>query len=318
MDFYDRRLADGDDPYLIPGTNVLNNKLGTTDPQELEFCEGLYTAGRLVDLTLKPIQGDFDLVHLQRIHYAIFQDVYEWAGQLRNVDISKGFMRFGSAAYLQEGATDLFGQLALDNHLRGLSEKEFAKSAASYLSDVNALHPFREGNGRAQREFFRELAIKAGYMIDWSVTNDKKMVNASIEGMAGNNKPFEKMLRTAIVGQTTPVKRNDVQHHASDRMVDALDRSEVFAESMRHRIVDVDHDAVTEITGRFAWKQALPDAQGSLVLIDVGDGVYQRTHVSMIGEAIIGDSVTLKESDNGLEMSRNEKSQSNRLGLRLT
>ena len=193
MDFYDRRLADGDDPYLIPGTNVLNNKLGTTDPQELEFCEGLYTAGRLVDLTLKPIQGDFDLVHLQRIHYAIFQDVYEWAGQLRNVDISKGFMRFGSAAYLQEGATDLFGQLALDNHLRGLSEKEFAKSAASYLSDVNALHPFREGNGRAQREFFRELAIKAGYTIDWSVTTDKKMLNASIEGMAGNNKPFEKM-----------------------------------------------------------------------------------------------------------------------------
>jgi len=101
-------------------------------------------------------------------------------------------------------------------------------------------------------------------------------------------------------------------------MADALERSEVFAESRRHRIVDVDHDAVTEITGRFAWKQALPDAQGSLVLIDVGDGVYQRTHVSMIGEAIIGDSVTLKESDNGLEMSRNEKSQSNRLGLRLT
>jgi len=156
----------------------------------LERRERLHATGRLVGLTIKPVRGSFDLVHLQRIHHAIFQDVYEWAGQLRSVDISKGFMRFASAAYLQEGATDIFGQLALDNYLRGLSEKEFAKSAASYLSDVNALHPFREGNGRAQREFFRELALKAGYAIDWSVTTDKKMVNASIEGMAGNNKPF--------------------------------------------------------------------------------------------------------------------------------
>ncbi len=127
------------------------------------------------------------------------------------------------------------------------------------------------------------------------------------------------MLRAAIVRQTKYVMRDDGQSPPSaDRMADALERSEVFAESMRHRIVDVDHDAVTEITGRLAWKQALPEAQGSLVLIDVGDGVYQRTHVSMIGEEKIGDSVTLKSSDNGFEMSRNEKSQSNRLGLRLT
>ena len=316
MDSYDRRSADWDDPYFIPGTTVLNNKFGTADPQELERRERLHATGRLVGLTIKPVGGSFDLVHLQRIHHAIFQDVYEWAGQLRNVDISKGFMLFASAAYLQEGATDIFGRLAQDNHLRGLSEKEFAKSAASYLSDVNALHPFREGNGRAQREFFRELALKAGYAIDWSVTTDKKMVNASIEGMAGNNKPFEKILRAAMIGEMNHVIRRDVQYPESDSMADALERSEVFAESMRRRIVD--NDGTETITGRLAWKQTFPDAQGGLVLIDVGDGVYQRTHVSTISEVKTGDSVTLKPSDSGFEMSRNEKAQSNRLGRRMT
>jgi cell filamentation protein len=165
MNFEDYLSENLNDPYLIPGTDVLRNKLEVIDPSELECSERLHTAGRLAELMIKPIKGNFDLKHLQRIHYAIFQDVYEWAGLLRNVGIGKNFTQFASAEYLESSASDIFDRLARENYLRGLSVRDFAKSAALYLSDVNALHPFRDGNGRAQREFFRDLALKAGYML---------------------------------------------------------------------------------------------------------------------------------------------------------
>jgi cell filamentation protein len=198
VNFEDCLPENMNDPYLIPGTDVLRNNLGLIDPSELECSERLHTAGRLVKLMIKPVNGNFDLKHLQRIHYAIFQDVYEWAGSLRSVDIVKGFTQFASAEYLESSAFDIFNRLAMENYLRGFSVKDFAKSAASYFSDVNALHPFREGNGRAQREFFRDLALKAGYIVDWSITNDREMVKASIQGMLGDNRLFEKIFSRAI------------------------------------------------------------------------------------------------------------------------
>ncbi|HEV3158301.1 MAG TPA: Fic family protein [Candidatus Baltobacteraceae bacterium] len=193
-----RRYRTSRDPYLLPGTNVLENKLGITNENELKSEERDNTADRLAELFTKPIDGNFDLAHLQRIHFEIFQDVYEWAGQLRRVDITKGLVRFTSPDNLPSRAAEFFNKLAQERHLCGISKRYFAESAASYFAEVNKLHPFRDGNGRAQREFFRELAIKAGHTIDWSVVHDKKMLAASIEGVFGNIKPIEKIFRQAI------------------------------------------------------------------------------------------------------------------------
>jgi cell filamentation protein len=143
------------------------------------------------------VTGNFDLAHLQRIHRAIFQDVYDWAGDLREINISKGGMRFAMTSQLESSAAEIFGRLRRDNHLRGLQQSEFARSAAEFLGDVNALHPFREGNGRTQREFFRELATCAGFHLDWTRTDSREVVRASIASMVGDTKVLASILRRA-------------------------------------------------------------------------------------------------------------------------
>jgi cell filamentation protein len=182
---------------VIPGTDVLRNKLGIRDPKELERAERLLTADRLAELAGKPVAGNFDLAHLQSIHRAIFQDVYDWAGKLREINISKGGIRFALTGKLESSAHEIFARLARDNHLREQPPDGFARFAAEFLADVNALHPFREGNGRAQREFFRELAARAGLRLDWTRTNSKEMVEASIAGMIGDAELFERILLRA-------------------------------------------------------------------------------------------------------------------------
>src|SRR5438270_8973437 len=89
------------DPYLYPGTTVLKNLRGLTDPRELDSFEARSTHRRLAELIEAPPSGKFDTAHLKAIHRYIFQDVFDWAGQLRTVDISKGGHLFGRAAFLE-------------------------------------------------------------------------------------------------------------------------------------------------------------------------------------------------------------------------
>ncbi len=195
----------GHDPYLIPGSDVLENKLGIRDAKELERAERLLSADRLVELATEPVTGNFDLAHLQRIHRAIFQDVYDWAGDLREINISKGGMRFAMTSQLEASAADIFARLRRrDNYLQGLQQSDFARSAAEYLGDVNALHPFREGNGRTQREFFRQLAARAGFHLDWSRTDSREVVRASIASMVGDTKALAGIIRRASASLGEP------------------------------------------------------------------------------------------------------------------
>ena len=85
---------DADDVYYIPGTAILKNKAGITDQNQLDEFEGDFTAIRLLELTQNPVEGSFDLAHLCKIHQYLFQDVYEWAGEVRSVDIIRGESRF--------------------------------------------------------------------------------------------------------------------------------------------------------------------------------------------------------------------------------
>ncbi len=95
-----------------------------------------------------------------------FQDVYEWAGVFRTVDIAKGNSYFAHVPYIESTLKVLFGELSEERHLRGLNQERFASRLAEILGTFNAVHAFREGNGRAQREFVRELAYKNSYWID--------------------------------------------------------------------------------------------------------------------------------------------------------
>jgi cell filamentation protein len=154
-----------DDPYLYPGSNVLRNKFGITDEAALEQIERRLTANRIEE---GAPAGRFDLKHLCAIHRHLFQDIYEWAGKIRTVEISKGGSQFQFRQFIETGMGDIHRRLVRAEFLRDLSPDAFATAAAEVLGDVNYVHPFREGNGRTQLLYLEQLAEQAGHPLDLS------------------------------------------------------------------------------------------------------------------------------------------------------
>jgi len=189
---------DADDVYCIPGTAVLKNKAGITDQDLLDEYEGDFTAIRLLELTQDPVEGFFDLAHLCKIHQYLFQDVYDWAGEVRSVDIIRGDSRFCNVRQIQSYSNTVFSALAAEKYLLELAPKVFASRLAHYLSEINAIHAFREGNGRVQRLFIEYLAEKNGYYLDFSKVSSDEMIVASEESINVDNTHFETMLGRII------------------------------------------------------------------------------------------------------------------------
>jgi cell filamentation protein len=157
------------DPYVDPRTGVLKNKLGIGDEDELRRAEADISAAALFELEMSPHlgEGHFDLGHLRALHVRIFGEVYPWAGKPRTVDIAKGTW-FCLARNIEEFAASVFGELASQNYLVGLERRELVKGVGELYGQLNALHPFREGNGRTQRAFLTALGRLGGWRIRWS------------------------------------------------------------------------------------------------------------------------------------------------------
>lgn len=187
--------SSGRDPYVYPGTDVLINKLNIRDAKALVQADADLVYHRLDELYDVPVAGTFDLDHLRTIHRRLFGDLYAWAGELRTVPIAKGNSLFALPAYLAQAADALFAELRRERRLLGLPKDELVARLAYYLGELNALHPFREGNGRTQREFIRELALHAGFHVAWEDVSHLDMVQASIEAMSGEPVLLESTLR---------------------------------------------------------------------------------------------------------------------------
>jgi len=160
-----------DDPYLIPGTETLRNRPGLTAADELSRFEARMTIVRIAQLETDAsiVTGMWDLRHLQHLRHHIFQDVFEWAGRLRTVDLAKDGNVFCRPQFIESAAADIFRGLAAKRHIRDLRRIEFVAAAGELLSAVNSLHPFREGNGRTRRAFLSRMAAQAGWRIDWTL-----------------------------------------------------------------------------------------------------------------------------------------------------
>ena len=182
-----------DDPYTDPVSGVLRNKLGLSAAGELEAAEREITHAALIFLKESPVAPAYDLRHLCAIHHRIFGDIYDWAGHLRTVAIAKGSW-FCLPQYIESSAADIFRALEGENLLRGLPRAAFTERLTYYLGEVNAAHPFREGNGRAQRAFFEQLASDAGFVLDWQHLDAGRNVAASAAIMHGDPVPMREML----------------------------------------------------------------------------------------------------------------------------
>lgn len=176
----------GEDIIYMDG-DVFKNKLTIQDPAKLEEAEKELSAMRAQNLLQQPISGNFDLPHLKAIHRELFGDVYDWAGEIRRIDISKGNTRFANFARIETESQRLLGELAAENHLQNLDKTNFAKRAAYYLGELNVLHPFREGNGRTLRLFITQLAMKNNLQIHWQNISAEQMIQACIEAYHSNS-----------------------------------------------------------------------------------------------------------------------------------
>jgi cell filamentation protein len=189
-----------DDPYVYPGTDVLRNARGIRDGAELKRIEASLTYLRSLQLASRPIPGNYDLPHLQAFHRNLFEGLYNWAGELRTVVLAKTDL-FCLPEHIESYAAEIFGKLAEERQLSGLDRETFIDRLAHYVADVNALHPFRDGNGRAQRTFFAQLAAEAAYRLDWQLVDPQRNIDASVAAMHGDERP----LRELLAEITTPL-----------------------------------------------------------------------------------------------------------------
>jgi cell filamentation protein len=174
-----------DKKYCYPDSHVLINKLAIRDDVQLNEAEREITAYRLAALVKTPIEGYFDFSHLKAIHRYIFQDLYEWAGEVRSVNIAKGNM-FCAAQFIANYACEIFLKLKKDEFLKGRDFEGFVSGLAYYYSEINALHPFREGNGRSQREFMRALALASGYRLQFSKAKTQTVFDATVRSFSND------------------------------------------------------------------------------------------------------------------------------------
>jgi cell filamentation protein len=181
--------------YTYPNTDTVKNKLLARSHVQLEKREAALVAARATEIRFGfGPEGRFDAAHLKAIHGHLFQDVYEWAGHTRDeqVRLSDGTVATEPFLSKPRGKAFALGPLipdALDGiaaalreagYLRGLSRDEFAARAADVMADLNAVHPFREGNGRTQRSFSTQLAKAAGHPLNFSIITRERMTQASI------------------------------------------------------------------------------------------------------------------------------------------
>jgi cell filamentation protein len=182
------------DPYVYPGTDVLRNLLDVRQADELAGREAALSAICIAQLERRFIPGDFDLTHLQATHRYIFGAIYPWAGELRTVRIAKGGDLFALPEHIGPYLTTLFADFSREDRLQGLGREQFMERLTHYYAEINAVHPFREGNGRAQRAFLGQIAKAAGHPIAWVHLDAERNVAAAHESHRGNNSPLREML----------------------------------------------------------------------------------------------------------------------------
>ena len=169
--------------YCYPDSSVLKNKLDIRDPVLLRKVEADLSSARQAEIFRTPVVGRFTATHLCNIHRKLLGDVYSFAGHFRREDIAKGPTRFVTYTQIKEKLQRLLGQLQQEKWLENVPFEAFAARSAYYMAELNYIHPFREGNGRAIREFMRLLFLHNGYVVQWDAVDVEALLNAMIDSV---------------------------------------------------------------------------------------------------------------------------------------
>lgn len=281
---------------FLQDNGTLRNRPGIQDPQALASLEAELAIARTEELRAQAgppaTHGAFDLSHLKAIHGHIFQDVYAWAGttrgELTTIEgetfrpeplLFKGTSAFLPANQVERTLNGLFGELARQDQLRGLSREAFAQQAADAFVRLNTAHPFREGNGRTQREFISQLARQAGHPLDFRVVSQERMIVASYDGTRGDPGTMRRLF-----DEISDRGRTALLHEA----VGILDREGIAWREMYFASARPDHD----YTGRLA-------VYNPTVFVMASDGdviVGQGRDLSDEARASGGQTITVQTS----------------------
>lgn len=184
--------------YCYPDSSVLKNKLDIRDPVLLRKVEADLSTARQAEIFRTPVVGRFTATHLCNIHRKLLGDVYSFAGHFRREDIAKGPTRFVTYSQIKEKLQRLLGQLQQEKWLENVPFEAFAARSAYYMAELNYIHPFREGNGRAIREFMRLLFLHNGYVVQWDAVDVEALLNAMIDSVY-DTAHLEQILKQCLV-----------------------------------------------------------------------------------------------------------------------
>ena len=167
------------------GTTCLINRFGIKDEKKLSQMETLITTAKCKELEVNPIDGDFGFEHYKAIHKYIFEDLYDWAGQVRTASISKKGTVFTLPESIEPLADRIFTGLQKENCYIGYDNDRYIESIVDFYCRTNMLHPFREGNGRTQRVFLTQLIRHSGHDINFSTIDTDELMIATIQSANG-------------------------------------------------------------------------------------------------------------------------------------
>ena len=180
--------------YCYKDSDVLINKLNITNDEDLYNAERELVSYRTYELNEMPLKGNFDFKYLKDIHKYLFQDIYRWAGDIRNCNIAKQDL-FCLAEHIESFGNDVFKKLKQEKCFINYDNGTKLDKLVELFVDINALHPFREGNGRSQRLFIESLAKINGIYLDLTNVSKMDMIIASHESINGDYEKLKEMFK---------------------------------------------------------------------------------------------------------------------------
>ena len=183
---------------MYPHTTCLVNFFSLKDRAELRTIESMFATIRSAEILTESIQNTYDFDYLKSIHARLFGDLYPSSGQIRTTVAAKRTV-FCSPEFIESASEEIFSRLRKEHYLKGMEREGFINDLAFFMGEVEALHPFRAGNGRTARLFFYQLAMNAGYDLDWALIDSDRLLEADISAIDGDYQLLIDVLEEVVI-----------------------------------------------------------------------------------------------------------------------